>query len=70
MFAIVNTYTRAAQWDELSAESSFRLSRVGGNIFGAVELKSNRSSFSGTDGESSWSVDREGVFKVIDESNL
>ena len=36
MFAIVNTYTRAAQWDELSAESSFRLSRVGGNILGML----------------------------------
>jgi hypothetical protein len=36
MFNIVNTYTRAAQWDELSAESSFRLSRVGGNILGML----------------------------------
>jgi hypothetical protein len=36
MFAVVNTYTRAAQWDELSAESSFRLSRVGGNILGML----------------------------------
>jgi hypothetical protein len=36
MFAIVNTYTRAAQCDELSAESSFRLSRVGGNILGML----------------------------------
>ena len=36
MFAIVNTYTRAAQRDELSAESSFRLSRVGGNILGML----------------------------------
>ena len=36
MFAIVNTYTRAAQWDPLSAESSFRLSRVGGNILGML----------------------------------
>jgi len=36
MFAVVNTYTRAAQWNELSAESSFRLSRVGGNILGML----------------------------------
>jgi len=36
MFAIVNTYTRAAQWNELSAESSFRLSRVGGDILGML----------------------------------
>jgi hypothetical protein len=36
MFAVVNTYTSAAQWDELSAESSFRLSRVGGNILGML----------------------------------
>ena len=36
MFNVVNTYTRAAQWDELSAESSFRLSRVGGNILGML----------------------------------
>ena len=36
MFAIVHTYIRAAQWDELSAESSFRLSRVGGNILGML----------------------------------
>ena len=37
MFAVVNTYTRAAQWGELSAESSFRLSRVGGNILGMLK---------------------------------
>jgi hypothetical protein len=36
MFNVVNTYTRAAQWDELSAESSFRLERVGGNILGML----------------------------------
>ena len=36
MFSVVNAYTRAAQWDELSAESSFRLSRVGGNILGML----------------------------------
>ena len=36
LFAVVNTYTRAAQWDQLTAESSFRLSRVGGNILGML----------------------------------
>jgi hypothetical protein len=32
MFAVVNTYTRAAQFESLSAESSHKLQRVGGNI--------------------------------------
>ena len=32
MFAIVNTYTRAAQMDGLPAESNYRLEKVGGNI--------------------------------------
>jgi hypothetical protein len=36
MFNVVNTYTRGAQMDGLSAESSFRLSRVGGNILGML----------------------------------
>ena len=36
MFNVVNTYTRASQWDQLSAESSFRLSKVGGNILGML----------------------------------
>jgi hypothetical protein len=36
MFAIVNTYTRSAQFPDLSAESCFRLSRVGGNILGML----------------------------------
>jgi hypothetical protein len=36
MFAIVNTYTRAAQWGDLTAESSFRTSRVDGNILGML----------------------------------
>ena len=30
----VNTYTRAAQWDEFAAEFYLRLSRVSGNILG------------------------------------
>jgi hypothetical protein len=36
MFHVVNTYTRAAQMEDLPAESSFRLSRVGGNILGML----------------------------------
>jgi hypothetical protein len=32
MFHIVNTYTRAAQYDGLPAESSYRLEKIGGNI--------------------------------------
>jgi len=32
MFAVVNTYTRASQFKGLSAENSFQLQRVGGNI--------------------------------------
>jgi hypothetical protein len=39
MFHVVNTYTRAAQFEGLSAESSYRLQRAGGNILGM--LKSN-----------------------------
>jgi len=37
MFSIVNTCIRAAQRDELSAESSFKLSRVGGKILGMLQ---------------------------------
>ena len=36
MFHVVNTYTRSAQMEGLPAESSFRLSRVGGNILGML----------------------------------
>ena len=36
MFHIVNTYTRASQFPELSAESSYQLQRVGGNILGML----------------------------------
>ena len=36
MFAVVNCYTRASQMEGLAAESSFRLSRVGGNILGML----------------------------------
>ena len=34
MFHIVNASTRAAQREGLSAESSYRLQKVGGNILG------------------------------------
>jgi len=33
---VVNTFTRAVQREGLPAESSFRLSRVGGNILGML----------------------------------
>jgi uncharacterized protein DUF932 len=36
MFNIVNTYTRASQFPGLSAESSYQLQRVGGNILGML----------------------------------
>jgi hypothetical protein len=36
LFHIVNAYTRAAQYSGLSAESSFRLQRIGGQILGMV----------------------------------
>ena len=36
MFAVVNTYTRAAQFDGLSAENSYQLQSVGGNILGML----------------------------------
>ena len=36
MFAVVNTYTRASQFKGLSAESSYRLQRVGGEVLGML----------------------------------
>jgi len=36
MFHIVNTYTRASQYKGLSAENSYQLQRVGGNILGIL----------------------------------
>ena len=36
MFSVVNTYTKAAQYELLSAESRFRLQKVGGAILGMV----------------------------------
>ena len=36
MFAVVNTYTRASQFTELSAENSYQLQRVVGNILGML----------------------------------
>jgi hypothetical protein len=37
MFNIVNCYTRAAQFEGLSAESSHRLQKMGGNILGMLK---------------------------------
>ena len=37
MFAVVNTYTRASQFDGLSAENSYQLQRVGGNVLGMLK---------------------------------
>ena len=36
MWNIVNAYTRASQAPELTAESSYQLQRVGGNILGML----------------------------------
>jgi hypothetical protein len=36
MFNVVNIYTRASQFPGLSAESSYQLQRVGGNILGML----------------------------------
>ena len=36
MFNIVNAYTRAAQFKGLSAENSYQLQKVGGNILGML----------------------------------
>jgi hypothetical protein len=36
MFNVVNTYTRASQFKGLSAENSYQLQRVGGNILGML----------------------------------
>lgn len=36
MFSVVNTYTKAAQYELLSAESRYRLQKVGGMILGMV----------------------------------
>ena len=37
LFNVVNVYTKAAQYQELPAESSFRLQKVGGMIMGMVK---------------------------------
>jgi hypothetical protein len=37
MFNVVNAYTRAAQFEGLSAESSFRLQKLGGMILEIVQ---------------------------------
>ncbi len=36
MFHIINAYTKGAQFNNLSAESSFKLQRTGGSILGMV----------------------------------
>ena len=36
MFAVVNTYTRASQFKGLSAENSYQLQRVGGEVLGML----------------------------------
>jgi hypothetical protein len=36
MFAVINAYTRASQFKGLSAENSYQLQRVGGNILGML----------------------------------
>jgi hypothetical protein len=46
MFAVVNTYTRAAQWDELSAESSFQVESGWREYIGDVEVLEEVSSYS------------------------
>jgi hypothetical protein len=37
VFHLVNAYTRAAQFEGLSAEASYRLQKVGGTILGMVK---------------------------------
>jgi len=37
MFNVVNVYTKAAQYEVLPAESSFRLEKIGGMIMGMVK---------------------------------
>jgi len=39
MFNLVNAYTRGAQFDGLSAESSHRFQTVGGSILGMLKEK-------------------------------
>ena len=36
LFAVVNSYTRAAQFAGLPAESSYKLQKVGGNVLGML----------------------------------
>ena len=37
MYSIVNAYTKGAQFQDLSAESGYRLQKVGGNILGMIK---------------------------------
>ena len=36
MFHVINTYTKASQFHALSAESSYKLQRIGGNLLDTV----------------------------------
>ncbi len=37
IFHVINAYTRAAQFEGLSAEASYRLQKVGGMVLGMVK---------------------------------
>jgi hypothetical protein len=38
MFHVANAYTRAAQFEGLSAEANYRLQKVGGMVLGMVKF--------------------------------
>ena len=42
MFHLVNAYTRAAQFEGLSAEATYRLQKVGGVVLGMVKQSCNK----------------------------
>ncbi len=37
MFKVINTYTKAVQFNGLPADSSYKLKKVGGTILGMVK---------------------------------
>jgi len=39
MFHLVNVYRRAAQFEELTVEASYRLQKVGGTILGMMKSR-------------------------------
>ena len=43
MFHVVNAYTRAAQFEGLPAEASYRLQKVGGMVLGMIPISGRRS---------------------------